>query len=56
MHLPFPELADKQWQLRDMMSDVSYDRDGNDLLRRGLYLDVPVWMYHVFEMKNLNPN
>jgi hypothetical protein len=34
------------------MGEVNYDRDGNDLLRKGLYLDIPGWKYHVFEMKN----
>ena len=27
-----------------------YDRDGNDLVARGLYLDLPPWGYHVFEV------
>jgi glycosidase len=51
VHLPFSEMADQQWQLQDLMSEVSYDRDGNDLLRRGLYLDLQAWHYHVFEME-----
>jgi hypothetical protein len=51
--LPFPELAYKQWQLNDLMSETSYDRHGNDLLGKGLYLDIPAWSYHVFEIKNL---
>jgi hypothetical protein len=40
----------KSVRLKDLMSEVSYDRDGNDLLDRGLYLDVPPWGYHVFEV------
>jgi hypothetical protein len=32
------------------MSPVRYDRDGNDLLAKGLYLDEAEWAYHVFEM------
>ena len=31
------------------MGAASYDRDGSDLLSRGLYLDMPPWSYHVFE-------
>ncbi|HEU5165806.1 MAG TPA: alpha-amylase family glycosyl hydrolase [Chitinophagaceae bacterium] len=49
--LPFPELADKQWKIDDLMNDACYDRDGNDLLNRGLYLDMSAWHYHVFEIK-----
>ncbi len=56
VRLPFSDLADKQWRLEDLMSEISYDRDGNDLLRGGLYLDVHGWKYHVFEMKNLKNN
>jgi glycosidase len=52
VQLPFSELANKQWRLRDLMGEVNYDRDGNDLLSKGLYLDIPGWKYHVFEMKN----
>ena len=29
---------------------ASYDRDGSDLASRGLYLDLPPWGYHVFEV------
>ena len=32
------------------MSSAVYDRDGDDLLARGLYLDMPAWGYHVFEV------
>jgi len=52
VRLPFPELADKQWKFDDLMSEASYDREGNDLLRSGLYLDIAGWGYHVFEIKN----
>ena len=34
----------------DMMGPASFDRDGNELVSRGLYLDLPAWGYHVFEM------
>jgi glycosidase len=52
--LTFPELAGRGWRLKDLMSDVHYDRPGNDLVSRGLYLDLPPWGYHVFEIINLN--
>jgi hypothetical protein len=32
------------------MSDAVYDRSGDDLLARGLYLDVPAWGVHVFDV------
>ena len=53
VHLPFPDLAGRTVRLKDQMSPASYDRDGNDLLSQGLYLDVPAWGYHIFEMSML---
>jgi hypothetical protein len=51
VRLPFPDLGNRQWRLQDLMGEARYERDGNDLVSRGLYLDVPAWKYHVFEMK-----
>jgi hypothetical protein len=31
-----------------LLSSACYDRDGNDLLERGLYLDLESWSYHIF--------
>ena len=53
VRLPFSDLKNKQWRLIDLMGEVNYDREGNDLIKAGLYLDVPGWKYHVFEMKEL---
>jgi hypothetical protein len=32
------------------MSAATYDRDGRDLAARGLYLDMPAWGYHIFDV------
>ncbi len=40
-------------RLKDRMGPASYDRAGDDLVSRGLYLDVPAWSYHVFDMATL---
>jgi hypothetical protein len=50
VRVPFSDLAGHQVRLKDLMGPASYDRDGNELVSRGLYLDVPAWSYHVFEM------
>ena len=52
VRLPFPELGGKQWRLRDLLGEACYDRDGNDLQERGLYVNMPGWQYHVFQMKS----
>jgi hypothetical protein len=48
--LQFSGLGGSQWRLRDLLSDAHYERDGDALQSRGLYLDVPPWQYHAFEM------
>jgi hypothetical protein len=32
------------------MGPAAYDRAGDELLSRGLYLDLRPWAYHVFEI------
>jgi hypothetical protein len=51
LRLPFPELQGASVRLNGLLSETSYDRDGNDLIARGLYLDLPPWGYHVFELR-----
>jgi hypothetical protein len=50
VRLALPELNGRAVRLRDLMGPASFDRDGNELAARGLYLDMPPWSYHVFEM------
>ena len=52
VRLPFPDIGGRSWRLKDLMGPASYDRDGNDLMSGGLYLDVAPWQCHVFEMKS----
>ena len=49
--LPFPEINNRSVQLKDSFSSVCYTREGNELLGRGLYLDLPSWSYHVFNLE-----
>ena len=49
VRLPFSDQTGRTVRLKDMMSPASYERDGNDLAR-GLYLDLPPWGFHVFEV------
>jgi hypothetical protein len=37
--------------LQDLLdANVRYERDADDLRRHGLYLDVPAWGHHVFDV------
>jgi hypothetical protein len=53
VRLPWPDLAGAAVHLRDLMSLHSYDCDGNDLVSRGLFLDLPPWGRLVFEVSAL---
>jgi hypothetical protein len=53
VHLPFPDLIGQMVRFTDLISPAVYDRDGNELLVRGLYLDMPAWGYHIFEVSSL---
>jgi len=46
-------LAGRTFTLTDMLGDASYQRDGDGLANpnEGLYLDLPAWGHHVFELR-----
>lgn len=51
--LPWGDLFGKTIRLRDRLGPDVYDRDGDELAARGLYLDLPPWGYHVFEVSEV---
>jgi hypothetical protein len=48
--IPWTDLAGKSWQLTDVLSGASYERDGNQMLAPGLYVDLKPWSYHLFQL------
>ncbi len=50
VRLPIPNDSEEAWQLQDLLGDARYERDPRDLRSRGLYLDVPPWHYHAFQI------
>ncbi|SPD75598.1 Alpha amylase catalytic region [uncultured Desulfobacterium sp.] len=53
IRLPFTDLGDSNWLFSDLLREAQYDRDGNDLQSRGLYLDEPPWNTAVFTIDKL---
>jgi glycosidase len=53
VRIPFADVTGRAILLNDLMGSVRYERDGHDLVSRGLYLDMPPWSYHVFEVAAL---
>jgi hypothetical protein len=50
VRLPFAGLGGRRWRLEDQLRDVAYEREGGDLLSRGLYLDDPAWHAAVYAL------
>jgi hypothetical protein len=50
VRLPYPDRAGRSVRLQDLLSAARYDRDGHELASRGLYLDLPAWGHHAFEV------
>jgi hypothetical protein len=55
VRIPFADLGNRQWRLKDQMSNDAYDRDGNNLQSRGLYLDMLPWQASAFSLTSLVP-
>ncbi len=51
VRLPWGDVDGRAVALTDRVNPTTrYERDGSDLARQGLYLDVPAWGHHVFEV------
>ena len=46
-HLPWADLADDTWRLDDLLSQQVFERDGSDMARAGLYVQLPAWGHHL---------
>jgi glycosidase len=42
----WPDLSHGTWNLSDSLSGQHYERDGDEMLRSGLYVDLPPWGFH----------
>lgn len=48
VQLPWPDLAQQNWVFEDRLAGQSYERNGDELLNMGLYVDLPSWGRHIF--------
>ena len=46
---PWQDLRGHRWQLVDPTQDVSFDRDGDDLVD-GLYVELDAWHWHLLRI------
>jgi hypothetical protein len=50
LQLPFDDFAGHSVTFTDLMGTAVYERDGDQLRSKGLFLDLPGWGYHVFKV------
>jgi hypothetical protein len=54
--LPWDDLRGRKVILQELVSGTGYEREGDNLLNRGLYLDLPAWGFHLVDMvKDFSP-
>jgi hypothetical protein len=51
VRVPWEELRGETWRLADALSDASYDRDGNEMVASGLYVELQPWSYCFFQYR-----
>ncbi|NTW60202.1 MAG: alpha-amylase [Nitrospirae bacterium] len=50
IQVPWDELRGKTWLLNEVLSDETYDRNGDEMRDAGLYVGLAPWQYHLFEV------
>ena len=50
----WPNVGGGTWTLNDVVSGATYERDGDEMLSPGLYVELGPWNYHFFECKPTN--
>jgi hypothetical protein len=53
VQVPWPSLGGKAWRLFDTLSGASFDREGEEMLDPGLYVELGPWNYNCFEVQPL---
>jgi Alpha amylase, catalytic domain len=51
--VPWVELRGGKWRLSDALSDATYDRDGDEMLAPGLYVELSPWDCNIFQCTRL---
>ena len=46
--VPWEDLAGREWRLTDPLTGVEYRRNGSQMMKTGLYVDLEPWGYHFF--------
>ena len=50
----WPDVGGGTWTLNDVASGATYERDGDEMLSPGFYVELSPWKYHFFECVRTN--
>jgi len=53
VNLPWDDLRGHTWRFQDRLGTATYERNGDELFLRGLYLDLPPWGFHGFDVNSV---
>jgi len=53
VQVPWTEVRGQTWHLADALSDARYDRDGDEMLSPGLYVELGPWDYNFFQCSRI---
>jgi Alpha amylase, catalytic domain len=51
VQVPWAAVGASRWHLRDALSGAIYERDGDEMLSPGLYVELEPWSYHFFHCR-----
>jgi hypothetical protein len=50
IRLDWPDLPGRSWRLTDILTQAVFERDGAELARPGLFVDLAPWQYHLLAL------
>ncbi len=50
VRLPWGDLAGRRWRLVDLLSEEIFERSGDEMQSKGLFVDLPAWRYHLLRL------
>ena len=54
VQMRWDDAAGAKWHLIDVLSDATYERDGDEMVSPGLYVELGPWNFHLFQCLRTN--
>jgi hypothetical protein len=53
VNTPWDDLSGQTWRFQDCLSSAEYEKSGDEVAAKGLYLDLPAWGVHLFQVTQI---